>query len=129
MTEATIHQESQLHKLANILAKRNLEANIEASVDTLKFLKEIDFKTEQDFDKIDEAKKVLELLQSDEYFQAVRNAFAEHYAKMPAKFIARYLEEIEYETAIAEVGLTLVPALYKLRDDFFYGPLEKRTLQ
>lgn len=121
--------EERLHALAHILAMNNLNANIQANADTLKFLKEIEFKTAEDIEKVEESKKILDILQSDEYFNALRNTFAEHYAKLPPRFVERYLEDIEYEQAISEVGLTLVPAMYKLRDDFCYGVVSKPTLQ
>lgn len=121
--------EANLHMLAHILASRNISANVEVQSEQLEFLKEIEMKTASDIEKIEEARKLLALVESEEYFIAVRNTFAEHYAKMDSRYIDKYLEEIEYESAIAAVGLTLVPALYKVRDDFVYGTVSKPTLQ
>lgn len=121
--------EERLHALADLLANRNIELNIQLQSEQLQFLKDIDFKTAEDIEKVEEARKVLNILESEEYFNALRNTFTEHYAKMNPIYIERYLDEIAYENAFNEVGLTLTPALYKLRDDFVYGTVGKPTLQ
>lgn len=118
-----------LHYLCNVLAEMNADANVAAAADNLAFLKQIEGKTASDLEKIKEAKKVLKILESDDYFNDLRNTFAEHYSQLAPEHIQRYLSDIAYEQAIANVGLTLVPALYALQEEHIYGARVKPTLQ
>lgn len=119
---------AMLHEVADYLANLNLDSQIGGVMDTLEFLRDIEFKDASDLEKIKECERILEVVQSKDYFNEVRNTFAEHYSKLDARSLERYLNDLKYEAAIAEVGVTLVPALQQLQDKFSRGVFKKREI-
>lgn len=121
--------EKDLHELANYLTEANLATQLEQANLTLDFLLSIENKTESDEEKVENARKVIAVLQEGDYKRELCNTFAEHYSKMDHKHIARFLEEIAFERAAKEIAFNLNPVLIDLSNKYIFKQLEVKTLQ
>ncbi|QYC52446.1 hypothetical protein [Salmonella phage SSBI34] len=116
-------KEETLDRIGDLLAKINIDAQIRAAIETIDFLKGIHRPTKQNKKDLEKLEEGLQVLAGEEFKDAIKNTFKEHYGKLSADDLDRYLKDLEYEARIAEASLTLSPALTQLNESFF-GPKE-----
>lgn len=118
-----------LHTIAVRLADLNTRVQLEVAIPTLEFLEDIEGKTADDVRKIKDQEKLIDLLESEGYRDRLQNEFTEKFNVLDTKFLRKYLEELEYEDAIAEVSLQLSSSLAQVQEELLYGVIKKPTLQ
>lgn len=118
-----------LHDVAIRLAEINIEPQIEAAVDTLEFLQDIEDKTADDLRRIKDQEKLVDTLSGEDYRNCLQNLFTEHLAGLPVEYLKRYHEDLLYQDAIAEMNVQIVPALQEVQQELLYGVVSKPTLQ
>ncbi|UZZ64121.1 hypothetical protein A71_43 [Escherichia phage A7_1] len=114
-------RERLLHKIAKYVVGKAIDANLEVAVMTLDFLKGIEDKTEEDIIKVRNQQKIVEAMTSENYEKVMQNAIVENMDSLSTEHLQRFLDEIEYSEAIAEVQLKMSVAMKEIQDDLILG--------
>ncbi|QUL77200.1 hypothetical protein A73_212 [Escherichia phage A73] len=114
-------RERLLHKIAKYVVGKAIDANLEVAVMTLDFLKGIEDKTEEDIIKVRNQQKIVEAMTSENYEKVMQNAIVENMDSLSTEHLQRFVDEIEYSEAIAEVQLKMSVAMKEIQDDLILG--------
>lgn len=114
-------RERLLHKISKYVVGKAIDANLEVAVMTLDFLKGIEDKTEEDIIKVRNQQKIVEAMTSENYEKVMQNAIVENMDSLSTEHLQRFVDEIEYSEAIAEVQLKMSVAMKEIQDDLILG--------
>lgn len=118
-----------LYAIASHLADRTVDSTLEAAVNLLDFLQDIEDKTADDIRKVKTQQKYVELVESQAFSDRVRNVIAEQFSVLSDAHLTEYLKGLVYEEALAEVQLGVNTALAEIHNELEAGFLSKPTLQ
>lgn len=118
-----------LHEVVRLITAENVRAQIEHTEDTIAFLEEIEFKSEEDSRRIEQGILALEKLRCPEYVQAMENILTEGYSNLDSQHLGMLYDQMEMEREVARVNAEMYPKLTQLQKDFIQGVFKKPTLQ
>lgn len=121
-------KEKKLHSLSAIVAKKNIDVQLEQATLTLDFLLDIQYKTEEEDLKVENARKLLDILGSIEYENDLKNILVEKYSSLSDEHLDRFLRDLEYEKALNNVAFEATPAIIELQEKHIIGTLPKGSL-
>lgn len=118
-----------LHDIAIRTSNLNIEAQLDVAIQLLEFYQDIEGKTADDLRKIKEQEKFIDLLNGTEYRDRLQNVVTEQFNKLSDEHLALYHNDLVYQDALADLNITLIPALEEVQQELLYGVFEKPTLQ
>lgn len=116
-----------LHEVVRLVAAENIRGQLEHSEDTLEFLESIEFKTEDDYRRIEQGKQAIDKIRTPEYLQALENILTEGYSKLDSQHLGMLYDQIELDREVGRVGAEMAPKMRKLQKDFIEGVFKKPT--
>lgn len=125
MSEHEKSHQVLLEHLADTLAEVHVRAQLEVALPTLEFLEAIVDKSKEDEDKVSRQKALVKTLSGAAYRRSVEKIFTEAYSHLETGYVQRYLEDIRYERALVDAGVTLSAMLQDNQGKFIQKVLSK----